>query len=193
MSGNYERYLQISLGRENNITTGKIYQSVIERERKGEYLGKTVQVVPHITNATQDWCERVAAIPVDDSKEKPDVCIIELGGTVGDIESASFIESMRQLRMRAGNKENFVCTAHVTRGRSANQPIATYPCHIHSCNPWRTEDEIDSTSNPRRSERWLVSRPHCLPVRAKAGTVDSGEGCPILPSSDIPSIKAIKN
>ena len=108
-SGNYERYLQISLGRENNITTGKIYQSVIAREREGKYLGRTVQVVPHITNATQDWCQRVASIPVDDSKEEPDVCIIELGGTVGDIESGPFIESMRQLRMRAGSKENFVC------------------------------------------------------------------------------------
>ena len=108
-AGNYERYLQISLGRENNITTGKIYQSVIAREREGKYLGRTVQVVPHITNATQDWCQRVASIPVDDSKEEPDVCIIELGGTVGDIESGPFIESMRQLRMRAGSKENFVC------------------------------------------------------------------------------------
>lgn len=69
--GNYERYLQISLSRENNITTGKIYNHVIERERKGDYLGKTVQVVPHITTAIQEWCERVACIPVDDTKEKP--------------------------------------------------------------------------------------------------------------------------
>ncbi|KAL8824163.1 MAG: hypothetical protein Q9191_005257, partial [Dirinaria sp. TL-2023a] len=111
--GNYERYLQLSMTRDNNITTGKIYQSVIEAERRGDFLGKTVQVVPHITNATQDWCERVAAIPVDDSKETPDVCIIELGGTVGDIESAPFIESMRRLRMRAGSKENFL-HIHVT-------------------------------------------------------------------------------
>lgn len=100
--------MQICLGRENNITTGKIYKYVIARERKGDYLGHTVQVVPHITNATQDWIQRVASVPVDDSKEEPDVCIIELGGTVGDIESAPFIESMRQLRMRAGIKENFV-------------------------------------------------------------------------------------
>ncbi|KAL8796337.1 MAG: hypothetical protein Q9195_001244 [Heterodermia aff. obscurata] len=111
--GNYERYLQISLSRENNITTGKIYNHVIECERKGVYAGYTVQVVPHITNAVQDWCERVARIPVDDTKEEPDVCIIELGGTVGDIESAPFIESMRQLRMRAGSRENFL-HIHVT-------------------------------------------------------------------------------
>lgn len=105
--GNYERYLNITLTRENNITTGKIYQHVIERERRGDYLGQTVQVVPHLTNAIQDWIERVAKIPVDDTNEEPDVCIIELGGTVGDIESMSFVEAMRQLRRRAG-KDNFI-------------------------------------------------------------------------------------
>jgi CTP synthase (UTP-ammonia lyase) len=105
--GNYERYLNITLTRDNNITTGKIYQHVIERERKGDYLGKTVQVVPHITDAIQDWIEKVARIPVDDSGEEPDVCIIELGGTVGDIESMPFIEAMSQLRRRAG-KNNFM-------------------------------------------------------------------------------------
>jgi CTP synthase len=105
--GNYERYLNITLTRENNITTGKIYQHVIERERRGDYLGKTVQVVPHLTDAIQDWIERVARIPVDDTNEQPDVCIIELGGTVGDIESAPFIEAMRQLKRRAG-KGNFL-------------------------------------------------------------------------------------
>ncbi|KAH0544895.1 CTP synthase ura7 [Glutinoglossum americanum] len=105
--GNYERYLNITLTRENNITTGKIYQHVIERERRGDYLGRTVQVVPHLTDAIQDWIERVARIPVDDTNEEPDVCIIELGGTVGDIESGPFIEAMRQLRRRAG-KDNFL-------------------------------------------------------------------------------------
>lgn len=105
--GNYERYLNITLTRESNITTGKIYQHVIERERRGDYLGKTVQVVPHLTDAVQDWIERVARIPVDDTNESPDVCIVELGGTVGDIESAPFIESMRQLKRRVG-KGNFL-------------------------------------------------------------------------------------
>ncbi|PWW72350.1 CTP synthase [Tuber magnatum] len=100
--GNYERYLNITLTRENNITTGKIYQHVIERERRGDYLGKTVQVIPHLTDAIQDWIERVARIPVDETSEEPDACIIELGGTVGDIESAPFIEAMRQLRRRVG-------------------------------------------------------------------------------------------
>ncbi|TVY43678.1 CTP synthase [Lachnellula subtilissima] len=105
--GNYERYLNIILTRENNITSGKVYQHVIERERKGDYLGKTVQMVPHVTDAIQDWIVRVAQIPVDDTNECPDVCIIELGGTVGDIESGLFTEAMRQLKRRVG-KGNFV-------------------------------------------------------------------------------------
>merc|ERR1712002_1059962 len=67
--GNYERFLDVTLQRDNNITTGKIYQHVIDRERKGDYLGKTVQVVPHITDAIQEWVERIAHIPVDQSGE----------------------------------------------------------------------------------------------------------------------------
>ncbi|KAK3321540.1 putative CTP synthase [Apodospora peruviana] len=110
--GNYERYLLTTLTRDHNITTGKIYQHVIERERVGNYLGKTVQVVPHITNAIQDWIERVARIPVDESGAEPDVCIIELGGTVGDIESAPFIHAVSQLQRRAG-KSGFL-QIHVT-------------------------------------------------------------------------------
>ncbi|PWN47951.1 CTP synthase [Violaceomyces palustris] len=104
--GNYERYLDVTLSRENNITTGKIYREVIEKERRGDYLGKTVQIVPHLTGAIQDWIERVAQKPVDDSGESPDVCIVELGGTVGDIESAPFVEAMRQFQFRVGH-ENF--------------------------------------------------------------------------------------
>ncbi|KAF9003290.1 CTP synthase N-terminus-domain-containing protein [Cyathus striatus] len=104
--GNYERYLDVTLSRDNNITTGKIYKEVIEKERKGEYLGKTVQIVPHVTNAIQDWIERVSKIPVDETDEEPDVCIIELGGTVGDIESAPFVEAMRQFQFRVGH-DNF--------------------------------------------------------------------------------------
>jgi CTP synthase len=123
--GNYERYLNITLTRENNITTGKIYQHVIEQERAGKYIGKTVQVVPHLTDAIQDWIERVARIPVDDTKETPDVCIIELGGTVGDIESAPFIEAMRQLKRRAG-KGNFlqihVSLVPVIQGEQKTKP-----------------------------------------------------------------------
>jgi CTP synthase len=100
--GNYERFLDIKLTRDNNITTGKIYQHVIAKERKGDYLGKTVQVVPHVTDAIQDWIERVAVIPVDGEEDPADVCVIELGGTIGDIESAPFIEALGQFSYRVG-------------------------------------------------------------------------------------------
>lgn len=110
--GNYERFLDVSLSRDNNLTTGKVYRSVIERERKGDYLGKTVQVVPHITDAIQDWIERVAHVPVDGREGCPDVCVIELGGTVGDIESMPFVEALRQFQFRVG--PNNFCIVHVS-------------------------------------------------------------------------------
>lgn len=110
--GNYERFLDVRLTRDNNITTGKIYQSVLEKERKGDYLGKTVQVVPHITDAIKDWIESVSAIPVDGKVGPADVCVIELGGTVGDIESMPFIEALRQLFFSTG-PDNF-CLIHVS-------------------------------------------------------------------------------
>ncbi|KAL2576579.1 hypothetical protein AAZV13_16G083900 [Glycine max] len=110
--GNYERFIDIKLTRDNNITTGKIYQSVIDKERKGDYLGKTVQVVPHITDAIQDWIERVAHIPVDGMIGPADVCVVELGGTIGDIESMPFIQALGQFSYRVG-AGNF-CLVHVS-------------------------------------------------------------------------------
>ena len=110
--GNYERFLDISLTKDNNITTGKVYQAVIERERRGDYLGKTVQVIPHITNEIQEWIERVANTSSDGSGKTPDACVIELGGTVGDIESAPFVEALRQFQFRVG--EDNICFVHVS-------------------------------------------------------------------------------
>ncbi len=110
--GNYERFLDINLSKDNNLTTGKIYANVIEAERRGDYLGKTVQVIPHITDAIQDWIEDVASRPADGSDGAPDACIIELGGTVGDIESAPYVEALRQFQFRVG-REN-VTFVHVS-------------------------------------------------------------------------------
>ncbi|XP_057950224.1 uncharacterized protein LOC131145142 [Malania oleifera] len=110
--GNYERFLDVGLTRDNNITAGKIYQSVIDKERRGDYLGQTVQVVPHVTNAIQEWIERVAVIPVDGKNGPADVCVIELGGTIGDIESMPFIEALGQFSYRVG-PGNF-CLIHVS-------------------------------------------------------------------------------
>ncbi|KAJ1269917.1 hypothetical protein BS78_06G014500 [Paspalum vaginatum] len=102
--GDYERFLDVELTGDNNITSGKIYQSVINKERRGDYLGKTVQIVPHITDEIQERVRCVALIPVDGREGPPDVCIIELGGTIGDIESRPFIEALSQLSCRAGPK-----------------------------------------------------------------------------------------
>ncbi len=104
--GHYERFLDIELGRDHNITTGKIYLEVLEKERKGGYLGQTVQVIPHITDEVKDQIQRIARI------NHPDVLLLELGGTTGDIEGMPFLEALRQLRMENG-REN-VLFVHVT-------------------------------------------------------------------------------
>ncbi len=98
--GNYERFLDVSLTSEHNITTGKVYRSVIDKERMGEYLGKTVQIVPHITNEIKCMIRNVA------EATGADVCMVELGGTVGDIESMPFLESVRQMNTELGRGEN---------------------------------------------------------------------------------------
>lgn len=107
--GNYERFLGITLTSNHNLTTGKIYRKVILAERRGDYLGKTVQVVPHITDCIQEWIEEVANIPVDKSGEAADICLIEVGGTVGDIESSVFLEALRQFQFRVGYENFCLC------------------------------------------------------------------------------------
>ena len=93
--GHYERFTHAHLSQANNWTTGRIYLSVIDKERRGDYLGKTIQVIPHITNEIKDAVRKVA------ENDKPDVIIVEIGGTVGDIESLPFLEAIRQM----GNEE----------------------------------------------------------------------------------------
>ena len=95
--GHYERFTHVKLTKNNNITTGKIYFSVITKERRGDYLGKTVQVVPHITDEIKESIKRVAA------GGHPDIVIVEIGGTVGDIESLPFLEAIRQLKQEIGS------------------------------------------------------------------------------------------
>ncbi|KAF4730491.1 hypothetical protein FOZ62_022678 [Perkinsus olseni] len=109
--GNYERFLDITLSSAHNITSGKIYEKVIKRERTGDYLGKTVQMIPHVTDAVQDWILQVAAQPTSKSPGAPHICLIELGGTVGDIESAVYLEALQQFQHRAGIEN--VCMIHV--------------------------------------------------------------------------------
>ena len=106
--GNYERFLDLSLQSVHSLTSGKIYERVLKRERAGDFLGKTVQMVPHVTDAIQDWIIDVSHMPTDSSGSKPDICLIELGGTVGDIESAVYLEALQQLQFRVGCS-NFLC------------------------------------------------------------------------------------
>lgn len=110
--GHYERFIRTKMRRANNFTTGQIYESVIRKERRGDYLGKTVQVIPHITNEIQTFIERgVHASHCSDSGE-PDVAIVEIGGTVGDIESLPFLEAARQMSLRLGRDQ--ACFVHLT-------------------------------------------------------------------------------
>ena len=107
--GHYERFITTRMKRSNNFTTGQIYMSVLEKERRGDYLGKTVQVIPHITNEIQDFIRRGAG---ENTPEAVDVAIVEIGGTVGDIESLPFLEAARQMSLRAG--PNNVAFVHLT-------------------------------------------------------------------------------
>ena len=107
--GHYERFISAKMRKANNFTTGQIYESVIRKERRGEYLGKTVQVIPHITNEIQAFVERGAAASLDGNA---DVAIVEIGGTVGDIESLPFLEAARQMGLRMGRHQ--VAYVHLT-------------------------------------------------------------------------------
>src|SRR5512145_1224699 len=102
--GHYERFTTARLTRDHNLTTGRIYESIIQKERRGDYLGKTVQVIPHVTNEIKAAIKKVS---VD-----ADVVIVEIGGTVGDIESLPFLEAIRQLRQDVGRENTMFL--HVT-------------------------------------------------------------------------------
>lgn len=102
--GHYERFLDESLSQDNNFTTGRVYQSVIEKERRGEYLGKTIQVIPHIVGEIKDRIQKAG--------EYKDILIVEIGGTVGDIEGLPFLEAIRALRLEVG--KNNAMNIHLT-------------------------------------------------------------------------------
>jgi len=109
--GHYERFITTRMKKSNNFTTGQIYQSVLEKERRGDYLGKTVQVIPHVTNEIQEFVRRGAGI---DTPHAVDVAIVEIGGTVGDIESLPFLEAARQMNLKLGpNNTAFVHLSYV--------------------------------------------------------------------------------
>jgi CTP synthase len=116
--GHYERFVRTRMGQLNNCTTGRIYSNVIAKERRGDYLGATVQVIPHVTDEIKDWIRR--------SSEGYDVAMIEIGGTVGDIESLPFLEAIRQLGVEYGRDAMFMHLTLVPFLRAANE-IKTKP------------------------------------------------------------------
>ena len=113
--GHYERFTGIRTSVHNSVTTGKIYQAVIEKERRGDYLGKTIQVVPHITNEIKD------RIKANGLTGKFDFIITEIGGTIGDIESAPFLEAIRQLRWELGRNSLCIHLTYVPYLRAAGE------------------------------------------------------------------------
>ena len=119
--GHYERFLNIKTSQTNNVTTGRIYQSVIEKERRGDFLGKTVQVIPHITNEIKD---RMLLLG---NGNEHDVVITEIGGTVGDIESLPYIEAVRQLRWELGRENCVVIHLTLVPFLSAAKELKTKP------------------------------------------------------------------
>jgi len=119
--GHYERFLNVKTSQANNVTTGRIYQSVIEKERRGDFLGKTVQVIPHITN------EIKARMQLLGKGDENDVVITEIGGTVGDIESLPYIEAVRQLRWELGRENCVVIHLTLVPFLSAAKELKTKP------------------------------------------------------------------
>ncbi|MGA0187928.1 MAG: CTP synthase, partial [Burkholderiaceae bacterium] len=121
--GHYERFTDSRTRKHNNFTTGQIYDTVLRKERRGEYLGKTVQVIPHITNEIQAFILKGARV---DAPDAPDVAIVEVGGTVGDIESLPFLEAIRQLGVEYGRDAMFIHRTLVPYIKAAGE-IKTKP------------------------------------------------------------------
>jgi CTP synthase len=119
--GHYERFIDENLSRANNVTTGQIYKSVIDKERRGDYLGATVQVIPHVTNEIKAHIKRVA------EESRADVCIVEVGGTVGDIESLPFLEAIRQIRYDEGDENVMFCHLTLMPHLGAADELKTKP------------------------------------------------------------------
>src|SRR6195952_2700516 len=117
--GHYERFTHAKLSRDNNLTSGRIYEQVITKERRGDYLGKTVQVIPHVTNEIKNAMRKVAA--------ECDVCIVEIGGTGGDIESLPFLEAIRQMRQDLHRENTLFVHVTLVPWIAAAQELKTKP------------------------------------------------------------------
>ena len=122
--GHYERFTHSPLSQANNLTSGRIYEQIISRERRGDYLGKTVQVIPHVTNEIKAAARRVVTAP---DGTMADVVIVEIGGTVGDIESLPFLEAIRQMRHEIGRDNSLFVHVTLVPWIAAAQELKTKP------------------------------------------------------------------
>src|SRR6202050_5577055 len=122
--GHYERFTHAPLTQANNLTSGRIYEQIISRERRGDYLGKTVQVIPHVTNEIKSAVKRVSTAS---DGSAIDVVIVEIGGTVGDIESLPFLEAIRQLRHELGRENTLFVHVTLVPWIAAAQELKTKP------------------------------------------------------------------
>ncbi|MEE1044704.1 MAG: CTP synthase [Olegusella sp.] len=173
--GHYERFIDENLSRNSNFTTGAIYQSLIKRERKGDFLGGTVQVIPHVTNAIKERFLRV------EEQSGADVVITELGGTVGDIESQPFVEAIRQFRKDKGHGETLVIHVSLVPYIAAAHEVKTKPTQ-HSVKELRSmgiqPDFIVCRSDHEVDEQ----------IRAKIASFCDVEKDCVFENSDCPSI-----
>ncbi|AAT88530.1 CTP synthase [Leifsonia xyli subsp. xyli str. CTCB07] len=178
--GHYERFLDINLGQSANVTTGQIYSNVIAKERRGEYLGDTVQVIPHITDEIKRRM-RLQAQPGPDGDPAPDVIITEIGGTVGDIESQPFIESARQVRHELGRKNCFFVHVSLVPFMNASGEQKTKPTQ-HSVAALRSIG-IQPDALVLRSDR-----PVSEPNKRKIALMCDVDEAAVVNAVDVPSI-----
>ncbi|MFI3289456.1 MAG: CTP synthase [Rikenellaceae bacterium] len=173
--GHYERFIGVPTSKANNVTTGKIYQSVIDKERKGEFLGKTVQVIPHITDEIK---RRIQMLGLS---KKYDVIITEIGGTVGDIESQPFIESVRQLRYSLGAQNSVLVHLTLIPYMAASGELKTKPTQ-HSVKAL-LENGLQPDVLVLRSEYSLSAD-----LRRKVGLFCNVDPAAVMESIDVPTI-----
>ena len=159
--GHYERFITTRMKKANNFTTGQIYQSVLEKERRGDYLGKTVQVIPHITNEIQDFVRRGAGVGTPDAV---DVAIVEIGGTVGDIESLPFLEAARQMSLKMPQQ----------RG------LCAFELRAVDCCGRRTQNQAHPTHGAKTARNWYPSRLLALPRRPPYSRRRTRQNQPVL-------------
>ena len=176
--GHYERFTHAKLSRDNNWTTGRLYEQIIAKERRGDYLGKTVQVIPHVTNEIKAATKKVA--------QDVDVLIVEIGGTVGDIESLPFIEAIRQMRQELGRDNTLFVHVTLVPFIAAAQELKTKPTQ-HS-----VKELLSVGIQPDillcRTDRFLsneIKSKIALVLQRRRRSGDHGEGCRVhLRSAD---------